>query len=25
MLDQSDPKQVEGQKFVEIVYGLDKF
>lgn len=25
MLDQKDPKQVEGQKFVEMVYGLDKF
>lgn len=25
MLDQSDPKQKEGQKFVEMVYVLDKF
>lgn len=25
MLDQSDPKQREGQKLVDIVYGLDKF
>ena len=25
MLDQTDPKQREGQKLVDIVYGLDKF
>jgi hypothetical protein len=25
MLDQSDEKQKAGQKFVDIVYGLDKF